>query len=414
MNKYIIFYNQTSGGFRCWFSDTEDIRTVKILPSMSEYHQFYIVKGYEPNDEGIMNYVNDFKQWCQELVSPEVDKIYYNGIDYAKYKTHDLAIYTTFKRLCKGKYDNHEQITQLESKWMEACNLGGMMYFDKNKSGVQQCYGYDYNSYYPKLLSSKDFLIPTKTGKEVTLKKLPKRDKLKVGYYRVMITSENTEFRKVFAFSKEHTYTHLSLYHAKELRKQFDVTIELIKDDKPNAFVYDKDDCVTGHHIFGKWYETIMKIRKLYPKNKLIKNIGTMLWGTLIQGNKRNVHVKDIEKFNVGIGTDTKYRIIEHVTKSEINDYYIIEDNKKPYKYNMRIKAFLTSQGRNMIAKIALLDLPNVIRIQTDNVTFSCPQDIDPEIMKLEDKTTGFIEWNNVNSYEQVDIEEYIPKKSLF
>jgi hypothetical protein len=50
--------------------------------------------------------------------------------------------------------------------------------------------------------------------------------------------------------SKYDVYTSLSLKFAMKHKKQFNIKIELINDDKPNAYIYDEKDCVTGEYIF--------------------------------------------------------------------------------------------------------------------------------------------------------------------
>ena len=63
----------------------------------------------------------------------------------------------------------------------------------------------------------------------------------------------------------------------------------------------------------------------------------------------------------------------------------------------------MLSYSRNKIAKIALRDIDNVIRIQTDNVVFKKEQDIkDVPDLTLEDKTSGKIHWKNVNKYYKI------------
>ena len=98
---------------------------------------------------------------------------------------------------------------------MQKCTNAGLMYLDpKYKDNTVKCYGYDYRAYYvhitcilrayyPLLLNSDELLIPTKQGAEHTLKALPKRSKLQPGYYHCMITSNDDDFRKIFAFSRD-------------------------------------------------------------------------------------------------------------------------------------------------------------------------------------------------------------------
>ena len=57
--------------------------------------------------------------------------------------------------------------------------------------------------------------------------------KLKTGYYRVKITSDDKRF--LFAYSKENVYTNISLYHALKCKKTgLNINIELIELYKMN------------------------------------------------------------------------------------------------------------------------------------------------------------------------------------
>ena len=68
----------------------------------------------------------------------------------------------------------------------------------------------------------------------------------------------------------------------------------------------------------------------------------------------------------------------------------------------MRIKPYLTAYSRIITAKVALLDLENVVRIQTDNVCFKKEQTFNIENLVSEDKTTGLIEFKNCNVYKKL------------
>ena len=76
------------------------------------------------------------------------------------------------------------------------------------------------------------------------------------------------------------------------------------------------------------------------------------------------------------------------------------------YKYNIRIKSFLTSYARINCSKLALENINNVVRIQTDSVVFSEPltkKQLDKfKNLKPEDKTTGEIYFEHVNLYNKI------------
>ena len=129
-------------------------------------YRYALFKGYDLTDEGIKQFGKDFRAWATEL---KLNKTL--CIDYKKYYRHESAVELTFKRLCKGKYEDHAQIGKTENRWLDACFNAGLTFCDP---GTYESYGYDYSSYYPRLLAYGDLMIPNKPGKEKTIKKLKK------------------------------------------------------------------------------------------------------------------------------------------------------------------------------------------------------------------------------------------------
>jgi hypothetical protein len=67
------------------------------------------------------------------------------------------------------------------------------------------------------------------------------------------------------------------LAHAIELQDDYNFKIELIIDDKPNAYIYPPG--VRSSSIFGVWVDKLSKIKMKYPKNKLIKHLLSVFGG---------------------------------------------------------------------------------------------------------------------------------------
>jgi hypothetical protein len=74
----------------------------------------------------------------------------------------------------------------------------------------------------------------------------------------------------------------------------------------------------------------------------------------------------------------------------------------EPYRYNFRLKSFLTAYGRVKIAEVALTNIENVIRIQTDGIVFNKQVKLCFPLLVKDDKTTGLIKWINVNQYSDL------------
>ena len=191
-------------------------------------------------------------------------------------------------------------------------------------------------------------------------------------------------------------YTSVSLKFALKHRKRFDVDISLIVDGLPNAYLYAHENLVSLGSIFGKWYEVLNSIKKEYPKNKLIKHLMSSCWGNLQKPSKTYHTAEELQQMDM-----TTVEIIDkkfYATK----ELYVIVQNDKYFKYNLRLKSWITAYGRNKTADVALLDIDNVIRVHTDGIVFKKKQDFDILNLIPEDKTTGKIHWKNVNTYEKV------------
>jgi hypothetical protein len=254
------------------------------------------------------------------------------------------------------------------------------------------------------LMSHKKLLIPIDEGVEMQLKALPKLAKnLYFGIYRCEITCNDPRFRFIFSFSKDKCYDYYAMKQAYKYQKQFDVKIKLIHDDKPNLLCY--SEFITGEELFGNWCKVISTFKETYPKNKLIKHISASLWGTLSRKTTMFKTEKQIDDENISIGIvpskcDWLIRNIFH--KHNGNDLYeLVSSKKNIYEYNIRLKTFLTSYGRNVCSELVMLDIDNVVRVYCDGVVFKKEQDINEinRLMKIpvkpEAKTTGLINWKN-------------------
>ena len=62
------------------------------------------------------------------------------------------------------------------------------------------------------------------------------------------------------------------------------------------------------------------------------------------------------------------------------------------YEHQFRLKAFLTDFGRVKIAKIELQHINNVVRIQTDSITFDTPIILNINNFVIDEKKTRKME----------------------
>lgn len=385
--EYLFFYKTSGENYRTLHNDI--FETVINTPSQ-ETNNFELFKGYTPDDDGLVNFKADMIRWNDELMSNDILKINYLG-----YYNHMNATEMTFKRLCKGKYEHFDPIDATESKWIESTQNGGLIFCN---AGIHQSTGYDFSSFYPFLMANYKFKMPYKKGIEKFITSIPSNPD--VGFYRVKITSDHKHAPKVFAFSPSNTYTSISLIDAINLRDEydFDFKIDLIIDDKPNAYIY--DSFIRGHKVFENWLDILFNIKRAYPKNKLVKHLLSSLHGSLSRSNSifKTSEAIDEENIDVSTGDDSDYKIIDYI-RNETNEYYKLQSNKNPYRYNFRLKSFLSAFGRTKISEVALQHIDHVIRIQTDGIVFDSDVNLNFPLLIKEEKTTGMIEWKNCNSY---------------
>lgn len=106
------------------------------------------------------------------------------------------------------------------------------------------------------------------------------------------------------------------------------------------------------------------------------------------------------EGLQVGMTYNDRFMIKDVTIKNDSNDLYELIDTTKPlYKYQLRMKAFITDFARVKIAKVALEDIDDVIRIQTDGIVYSSNIYIDKTNFVKEESKTGRFKWVNVNKF---------------
>lgn len=345
----------------------------------------------DPSDKVLTEYLKNLKKW---MYSAKLNRVY--SIDFSK--GHIKAAQTTFFSLIKN-YKQHEPITSVEYKWFERCANNALYYLKQDNIEVE-CTSYDRKMCYGNILGSK-IKIPIKKGKEYKLKKLPTLENMKYGFYRVKITCKDTDLLyKTFVLSPQNTYVNISLKFAIENKDILGLTIELIMDDEPNAYLYEECDMIELDSCTSEWLKIAKELKTKYKSNPLLKFIASGTWGVIQQRNKLVYTLDQINEKNLDVGLDdkSKYKLIGRKTVDNI-DYYILVNTANAYKYKMRLKPFITAQARYDMGTLAIKYLDNIVRCQTDSISFDKPIDINDDNYCLEIKTSGLIHWYNVNKY---------------
>lgn len=401
MSDYIIYFPQDNGLFRCINSKTRELTTEINLPR--DTTKFTMLK-YNDNtkcDKDLIDYLDLFKQW--------VDEIRYSGIGFFRYDmcyNDQTATIRFFNRTCLKNYKDHEAITYEEYKWMQQTPNYGIQYLDK-KDSIIEGYSYDFKNFYGLVMNSSK-LIPTRPGKEYKLKKLPKV--LKHGFYHILIESTNDNFYKIFSFSKDDIYLHEDVERALKFKDVYEVSVNLICDGNPNAYLYEDEDLVELKSITNEWFKDLKKLKAKFPKNRLVKQLFSSVWGSLNQKNILQLSLEEIMtnpkyKDKVGIDDDDEYQILEfHEFEPHTNkeSYYDILQKDKPYKHSIRLKSHITSYARAMVSEIILKDIDNVLRVHTDGIIFKNEMELNNKLIVPEDKTTGRLHFIDNNCYKNL------------
>jgi len=158
-------------------------------------------------------------------------------------------------------------------------------------------------------------------------------------------------------------------------------------------YVFKKDMTESGD-IFKIWYHTLKDLKKEFPKNKLIKKIASTTWGEIQRKNniiKNSDEMEEFQDFSRNLADDRKYYLNDFKIRQDDKElYYLIDKSKPIYKYQYRLKPFLTSYARHQMALLALKNIDNVVRIQTDSITYDKDIDIEAYLFKRENDKSGY------------------------
>ena len=419
--SFIISFKNEFNKYTIIDSKTKEISVVDNVGYEIYDRRFKMSKKYAETEEGIKQYLNDFIILCKEMRDRKMFHI-----DYKKYYCDNTAVVRVFIENTRKKIlDMFDDIDLKEMIWINGCYNGGLTFV---APGIYNCFGYDYKMFYPTILGSREhnmvFRFPTKRGKQYKVKKLNFNKPLRFGYYKCMITSEHPDRKKLFAFSSKNIYTNYSIEFAHNHLTEYGFKVELIVDDKTegyyNAYLYDDDCIIESHKVFNEWFYKLKSMREDLPKNPLVKFLASSLSGQLMAYNLQLIRKNEITDemdarlcaFHDNMNTKKYDKAIFDIVYDDFdpdNDTYKIIDLHKPMKYNVgRFKAFLMAFARNITASTAMIDLPNVVRIHTDGLVFTKPQDFSKfdvgckSFIFPEDKTTGHINFKALNTYNNI------------
>jgi hypothetical protein len=369
---------------------------------------FELNKSYEKTEDNLKNYHKNIKIWSEQITNSFNTNIKPSYLDSF---TDSISAVRFINFMSHKYYKNHEDIDNIEALYIDKTYNGGLMYCKESKK-AHYVYSNDKNNYYTEIMGNPkyDFYIPSKTnGTEAYLESLGRRN-LQYGYFHVKIEPKNDDAYKIFSFNANNWYNYYDikfiLYDTCDDKLYGDCDLfnkpnryfnfELIDDGQPNAYIYDSDCIVKSSDIFGNWFKKLSYLKSQFPDNKLIKNLSRAWGGLSMKNNIIKVNENDIlenpDKYD-------DYEIIDTHYNEESTIHILQKINNKPYKHNIRLKSWLNSFARCELAKTILKNIDNVVRVQTDSITYNI--DVKPDnTEKREEKSTGYIKFNSVNSYK--------------
>jgi hypothetical protein len=403
MNKeFYLYYRLNNGDIKYITGMGEiNIKSIKAPDVIRKYALKYLVQENENEitDDDLKKHLVKFLKWMNDIRYNKVLVIRYCD----NFSNDVAAVCGTFKKFVK--FEHHDKIGKDEYLCMEKSYNGALYYMNPEYINKPvQCYSYDKKLFYVNIFQS-DLMIPTKTGIWQKLNKLPKSSKdIKYGFYRVKISTDNYDIYKVFNFSKYDTYLDISLKRAMKLKKQFNLKIELIDDDKPNAYIYQDDDMIALKDISDKWYTKMTELRKLLPDNPYVKFLGNTAWSSMNQRKSMYLNDSARDKLDVtsNLNIDSEYKQLKTICDVNGEYRYEIVNVNKPYMFNIRLKSWITAKARDIMCEIALKHLDKIVRIQTDSISFTEEIKSDDPLFVIEEKTTGIIQFENVNRYKNM------------
>ena len=192
------------------------------------------------------------------------------------------------------------------------------------------------------------------------------------GIYKCIITSEKSEKpNKLFRFNKLNYYTTQSMRHAQLLG----LNIELVE-EKDNFLYYSKDTLIQGNKLFGWFVDTLYKLKKENPKLKEFKEILNCLWGLLSKQKKTTIVIDLNKPSDIDLDTDKIDILSQIIEGDKITITYQYKNNNFVNNFG-RIKSFLLSQGRLILAEILKDQLENLKHVNTDGWKSSKKLDIE-------------------------------------
>ena len=376
----IVYYKSFKGDFVIYDTNEDTFYRSYELPL--DCNKFELNKKFPAKKSGLKAFYeklvadNTFIKSCKkdigilyDIFNPEYKKS--NGTIGLFYKMSNSLALNFLKRYVSFASLDYDKVSMTEFQLYEKTYNAGIYY--ANKGVYKNAYMYDFRMMYPRCMASDKFYFPCyDKGNWVEFKRVQKTNIYKYGIYHCRITVHDENVKKIFMTSKDDHYTHYDLESAHKLLSVYKDSLTI----KPlgKAYVYDEDTLEKGSDIFSQWYNALVKLKEKDPKNIIVKTVSSSVWGYLCQKQTKKMRLSDVTddmEFALDITeiTDETTHVIFDYTPCEDDSYSyydLLHVNDSPQKYPFRLKPFLTSFARLQMVKALMMQLPYVVKINTD------------------------------------------------
>lgn len=256
-------------------------------------------------------------------------------------------------------------------------------------------YLYDFVSFYPSIMASQWFKVPLKEPEWETLDRDffdDEKNLVSLGHYHCYWEE------KVFGIRPNKTNWWCTSEDVKALRER-GVKITMIQDGKENAMVYRGSGIPCGSTVFGPYVKEMFKYKQ--AGIGIAKELLSSLWGVLCEANEYPLEGTEQAPLHIYEGRHWQN---PHRTKDGSVSVDIVNYQSAFETPFARIKEFLTSAGRRIMANLLMSVCDKVIAVQTDGfilseyVDFSADVTIGEEMGNLRMEKEGWVRVKNVNT----------------
>ncbi|RIB00139.1 hypothetical protein C2G38_2309202 [Gigaspora rosea] len=185
-----------------------------------------------------------------------------------------------------------EKIDEKENAWLNLASTGALVFAEKYEGEAIQ---YDVNSMYIYEMLKKEASWPIATGKfhTIDVSLVEKWNKFPYGIFKATIEGnppkKSLQCTRYLRYNPHRIYTHFDL----ECAKRNGLKVYLL-DESPNELIYEKNTCISGSDMFGKWGNILYNIKKEGgTAGKVSKALLVSLWGVLCEqrnGQNYGIH----------------------------------------------------------------------------------------------------------------------------